>query len=175
MMRNGDKLSSYAALAKALTHIRDLPWRLSIAGDGPARSEVEALFSHLPDDRISWLGEQTPEAIRQLLASGWLYVWPGHGEAYGLAYLEAQAAGVPVISEAIAGVPEVVVDGTSGMLTSAGDTVAYARNVAELLSDASARHRRATSARAFALSERSIEAAAVALDQIITTHIGIRR
>lgn len=57
MMRPGDKLDSYRHLAEALRHLpSDLDWYLSIAGDGPARGEVEALFAALPAARLNWLG-----------------------------------------------------------------------------------------------------------------------
>ena len=42
MMRPGDKVASYRALADALSRLADLPWRLVVAGDGSGRAEVEA-------------------------------------------------------------------------------------------------------------------------------------
>ena len=67
-----------------------------------------------------------------IYGSGALYVWPGCGEAYGLAYLEAQAAGLPVVAQDIAGVPDVVRDGETGVLTPAGDAAAFADAIATL-------------------------------------------
>ncbi|TIN91238.1 MAG: glycosyltransferase family 4 protein, partial [Mesorhizobium sp.] len=81
---------------------------MSVVGDGPARDEVKAQFAGLPADRIEWLGAIEPAAVPDVLYSGGIYVWPGCGEAYGVAYLEAQAAGLPVVAQDIAGVPEVV-------------------------------------------------------------------
>ena len=108
MMRPGDKMDSYRMLARALERLTDLPWRLSIAGDGPCRTDVEAEFARLPAARLEWLGALKPEEVPAMLARGGVYVWPGCGEAYGLAYLEAQAAGLPVVAQHTAGVPEVV-------------------------------------------------------------------
>lgn len=120
MMRPGDKLDSYRMLAPALRLVDDLGWSLSIIGDGPARPEIEALFSGFARERIVWHGQMDQSGVARLLAQGQIYVWPGCGEAYGLAYLEAQAAGLPVVAQAIAGVPSVVVDGRTGLLTAAG-------------------------------------------------------
>ncbi len=105
MMRAGDKLSSYTALAQALTRLMHLPWRLRVVGDGPCHDAVRALFADFAPDRIEWLGQKPPEAVAEILSTASLYVWPGHGEAYGLAYLEAQAMGLPVVAEAVAGKP----------------------------------------------------------------------
>ncbi|TWF57125.1 glycosyltransferase family 4 protein [Neorhizobium alkalisoli] len=168
MMRPGDKLSSYTALAESLSRIGHLDWALSIIGDGPARAEVEALFENLPEGRIEWLGQREPAEIAKLLSTASLYVWPGHGEAYGLAYLEAQAAGLPVVAEAVAGVSEAVANGRSGILTPGGDRDAYAMAIARLLEDQTERQKLAGNARDFILSERSITAAATRLNDIIT-------
>ena len=111
MMRAGDKLESYGILAKALGQLSDVPWTLAIVGDGPRRDEVRQLFSDLPPDRIDWLGELPQQEVAAILAASAVYVWPGRGEAFGLAYLEAQATGLPVVAMETAGVPEVVTHG----------------------------------------------------------------
>ncbi len=168
MMRAGDKLSSYRALAEALKQLpHDLPWTLDIIGDGPEGGTVKGLFATFDDSRIIWHGEQTPEAIAGILSRSSIYVWPGHGEAYGLAYLEAQAAGLPVIAERIAGVPEVVMDGETGILTEPGNIEAYADALARLMRDDDLRQSMAANARHFATVQRSLENAAVTLSAII--------
>jgi glycosyltransferase involved in cell wall biosynthesis len=167
MMRPGDKLSSYMALAESLSLIRHLPWTLSIAGDGECREEVERAFAALEPGRIEWLGALPEEEIADLLSRGSIFVWPGHGEAYGLAYLEAQAAGLPVVAEAIAGVPEVVEHGRTGLLTAPGDRVAFAEAISDLLCDNQSRQRLASEARIFATGERSISGAAESLRRIL--------
>ncbi len=117
MMRPGDKLESYRMLARALALIVRRPWRLTVIGDGPARDEVRAMFADFGQHRVEWLGQKQAAEIEELLGQGGTYVWPGTGEAYGIAYMEAQAAGLPVVAQATAGVPEVVQDGVTGMLT----------------------------------------------------------
>ncbi|MBD8688103.1 MULTISPECIES: glycosyltransferase family 4 protein [unclassified Rhizobium] len=168
MMRPGDKMSSYAALAEALKLLpSDLPWTLDIIGDGPERGEAQDLFGAIDAHRIVWHGEKTPEAIADILSHASIYVWPGHGEAYGLAYLEAQAAGLPVIAERIAGVPEVVKDGQTGILTQPGNVTAYADAIIKLMTEDELRHQMALKARHFACVERAIEQAAIMLNSIL--------
>jgi glycosyltransferase involved in cell wall biosynthesis len=173
MMRPGDKLDSYRMLAASLERLRDLPWTLSVVGDGPARAEVEALFVGLPPERIVWHGQMEQDEIALLLSQGSIYLWPGVGEAYGLAYLEAEAAGLPVVAQAIAGVPSVVVDGRTGILTPAGDVQAYAGAIRGLLSEERERSRLAKGARDFVRDERSLEAGSQRLMAILQESTGL--
>ncbi len=174
MMRPGDKLSSYKALAESLEMITDLPWTLSVAGDGECRDEVMQAFAPLGPKRVEWLGALPEEEVARLLSRGSIFVWPGHGEAYGLAYLEAQAAGLPVVAEATAGVPEVVEQGRTGILTPADDRQAFAAAIRRLLTDDGLRTVLARQAHSFALEERSLAGAAARLRQILARYVEIR-
>lgn len=168
MMRPGDKLSSYLALAGALRGLGP-GWHLSVAGDGPAAAGVKAAFAGLP---VTFLGALAPQGVADLLSRGAVYVWPGHGEAYGLAYLEAQAAGLPVVAEATAGVPEVVRDGVTGLLVAERDTPALTAALRRLLDDAALRTRMALAARAFVRDERDIAPAAATLGRQLSALTG---
>lgn len=175
MMRPGDKTESYRALAASLRQIPDMPWTLSVVGDGPARSDVMALFADFAGGRIEWLGQREPADVAKILAKGAVYVWPGCGEAYGLAYLEAQAAGLPVVAWATAGVPEVVDNGVSGLLTAPGDHVAFAAAIRDLLGNEQKRQRMADDARTRVRHDHSLSAATRTLDAILRRHIGERK
>ncbi|TBC88461.1 glycosyltransferase (plasmid) [Rhizobium leguminosarum] len=166
MMRAGDKMDSYVMLAKALRLIEDRPWTLAVIGDGPMRQEVQGLFAGLAG-RIEWLGERNAVEIAELIGHGGIYVWPGCGEAYGLAYLEAQAAGLPVVAQETAGVPAVVEAGVTGLLTPDGDVAAYAEAMAALLDDRQRRDAMGQAARRFVLGERSLAMAAQVLNGIL--------
>jgi glycosyltransferase involved in cell wall biosynthesis len=171
MMRSGDKMQSYVMLADALSRLVHLPWRLSIVGDGARADEVRALFAGFDEGRIVWHGQKTAGEIADLLSKSALYVWPGCGEAYGLAYLEAQAAGLPVVAQAIAGVPEVVIDGRTGFLTPPDDVDAYAKAIERMLTQNEERHALADAARLFACEERSLDRAAGQLGAILDRHL----
>src|SRR5262249_57862811 len=69
-----------------------------VVGDGPARPAIEAAFAGLPAGRVAWLGAVAPDALSPLYGGADLFAWPGLGEAFGLVYLEAAAAGLPVVA-----------------------------------------------------------------------------
>ena len=167
MMRPGDKLASYVALGGALGRLQDLPWRLLVAGDGPARAEVEAALATAIPDRAVYLGALGLAGIAALYAASDLCVWPAVNEAYGVAMLEAQAAGLPVVSCATRGVPDVVEDGRTGRLAPQGDEAALAQLVRELLLDTRKRARLSASAAAFVAGERSLDAAVARLQPLL--------
>ncbi|MBL0373652.1 glycosyltransferase family 4 protein [Rhizobium sp. KVB221] len=172
MMREGNKLESYCMLARALELLLDLPWTLAIAGDGVCRKEVEAAFAAFPPGRVEWHGLKPAEEVAVLLSEGSIFLWPGCREAYGLSYLEAQAAGLPVVGQAEGGVPEVVVDGRSGILTPSGDLQAYADAIRLLLTDDVQRKALAAGALQFARQERSFQAASERLAAILDQFVG---
>ncbi|MDE1996827.1 MAG: glycosyltransferase family 4 protein, partial [Rhizobiaceae bacterium] len=145
---------------------------LTVIGDGPMRGEVRTLFSPFEADRITWLGERSAPDIADELRSAGIYVWPGCGEAYGLAYLEAQAAGTPVVAQATAGVPEVVADGVTGLLTADGDRKAYADAIVALLDDAPKQRAMGRAAYDFVQEQRSLKAASKRLETILRKHLG---
>lgn len=106
MMRHGDKFASYTLLAQALTRLSG-DWTLNIAGDGPARSEVEGLMAPF-GSKVRFLGQLDRETLQAVYATASLLVWPGVNEAYGMVYLEAQANGVPVVAQDRPGVRDVL-------------------------------------------------------------------
>jgi glycosyltransferase involved in cell wall biosynthesis len=168
MMRVGDKLASYRALAEALGGALDLGWQLLVAGDGPARPQVDAAFSRAGiAERARFLGGVPTRRLGEAFAACDLYPWPAVNEAYGMALLEAQAAGVPVVSCATRGVPEVVQDGRTGVLVPYGDNVALGAAVRSLLADEPRRRSLGDQAARFVAGSRSVAAAAQALSRAL--------
>jgi glycosyltransferase involved in cell wall biosynthesis len=165
MMRAGDKLASYRALAATLARLADLPWRLVVAGDGSARREVEAAFQQAVPGRACFVGTLEGRQLISVYTACDLYAWPAVNEAYGMSMLEAQAAGVPVVSHATRGVPDVVVDGRTGVLVANGADLA--QPLRELLLDPARRAALGREAAAFVASERSFEAAAARLKSLL--------
>ena len=165
MMRAGDKLASYRALAATLVRLTDLPWRVVIAGDGSARREVEGAFEQAAPGRACFLGTLEGRELVTIYAACDLYAWPAVNEAYGMAMLEAQAAGMPVVSHATRGVPDVVLDGKTGLLIAEGEDLA--RPLRELLVDAPRRAALGREAAAFISGHRSLGAAAGQLKRLL--------
>ncbi|OBY28713.1 glycosyltransferase family 4 protein [Leisingera sp. JC1] len=106
MMRQGDKLASYSIIAETLAYLPG-EWRLNIAGDGPARAEVEALMAPFAE-RVRFLGQLTRAELAAAYTNASLFLWPGVNEAFGMVYLEAQAHGLPVAAQDRPGVRDVL-------------------------------------------------------------------
>lgn len=162
MMRTRDKLESYKVLAQAFALLKDRSWRALLVGDGPARGDVEALMAPL-GDRVRFAGALPHADLPALYAKADLYLWPAINEAYGMAFLEAQAAGLPVVAGRTGGVPAVVADGVTGLLTPIGDAAAFAAAVAQLLDQPAERARLAAAASARVATHHDERAAAHAL------------
>ena len=112
MMRADVKRESYLLLADGARPAARSAWQLLVVGDGPARAEVEAVRG--PGQVGSLRRRAAGGRAAAVYAAADLYVWPAVREAYGLAMLEAQAAGLPVVAGREGGVAEVVADGVSG-------------------------------------------------------------
>jgi glycosyltransferase involved in cell wall biosynthesis len=157
MMRAADKLESFrllgAALARTGTGAPGRAWRLLVVGDGPARPAVEEALGSLPGARVRMLGALEPQALPPLYLGADLFAFPGIGEEYGLVYLEAAAAGLPVVACRGPG-PEFMVAPGGGTLTDATPE-AFAEGLGSLLGDAERRRTMGETARRFVASERS--------------------
>lgn len=155
MMRDGAKLKSYLALARILDRSRGEDWTLSIIGDGPCRAGIETAFAGLPKGRVTWHGQLDRDATQAALARHDIFLWPGIGEAYGLVYLEAQAAGLPVIAFDSGGVAETVRTGETALLVPEPDEEALAAALTMLLRDGALRENMGAAARRFIIEERT--------------------
>ena len=167
MMRPGAKLTSFEVLAAALARLPARDWTLLLAGDGPARAAVRDAFAWAPPERLRWLGAVGADALTSLYAACDLLLWPAVDEAYGMALLEAQAAGLPVVAGAAGGVPAIVADGATGALVPPRDPAAFAGAVARLLDSPNERRRLGAAARAKVAREHDLAAAARALDALL--------
>ncbi|BCW87109.1 D-inositol-3-phosphate glycosyltransferase [Alphaproteobacteria bacterium SO-S41] len=167
MLRPGKKLANFPLIAAALARIADLPWHYLVAGDGSGHAEAEAAFANFPPTRVTFAGRFPPESMAALYARADLYLWPGLKEAFGLAFLEAQASGLPVVACDTAGVPAVVHQGRGGFLSTAGDSAALAQSLRILLANRQTRETMGEVASAFVHGERSIVYAAQRLAPIL--------
>ncbi len=101
---------------------------LDIIGDGVLRGDLEELAHRLGlGRRVRFLGSRSEDEVRAALADADLFVLPsiiaddGQMEGLPVALMEALASGVPTVSTALSGIPELVVDGVTGLLSVPGD------------------------------------------------------
>jgi glycosyltransferase involved in cell wall biosynthesis len=132
MMRADVKAESYRLLAQALAELMDLPWRLTLVGDGDARPQVEAMFAPF-GERVTLTGAVPQAQLPAIYAAADLYAWPACNEAYGMATLEAQASGLAVVAGREGGVADVVDHGLTGLLVEPRSPTAFAAAVRSLL------------------------------------------
>jgi glycosyltransferase involved in cell wall biosynthesis len=107
-------------LIEALLGICDPRWSLDIYGEGPHRAVLEAMVPAELDSRIRFHGS-VPDPVRAAAAAN-LLVLPSRFEAQPMVILEAMAAGVPVMAQAVTSVPEMLADGAGVLIPDASAT-----------------------------------------------------
>jgi N-acetyl-alpha-D-glucosaminyl L-malate synthase BshA len=128
LKRVDDVVKIFAEINKAL------PSKLLLVGDGPERPMAESMCRELGIcDDVRFVGRQ--EQIEEILAISDLFLLPSDYESFGLAALEAMAAGVPVISSDAGGLPEINIQGKTGFLSHVGNVAEMASNAITLLQD----------------------------------------
>jgi glycosyltransferase involved in cell wall biosynthesis len=173
MMRDGEKTISYIKLADALGQLRpERDWRLVVVGDGPNRDVIQETLQAATMGRVIFAGERNDSDLAKFYAASDCMVWPAHGEAFGMAMLEAQASGLPVVACNTGGVPAVVEDGLSGTLVRANDASAFANAIDVLIQDDGRRASYSSAAHIRVRDKQSLEAASLRLETILS-RIGI--
>ena len=114
--------------------VQKMPSKLVMVGDGPDRAiAMDRAKSLGISDKVSFLGKHS--YVDELLASADLFLLPSSSESFGLAALEAMAAGTPVVASNVGGLGEVVVDGKTGFLCTVGAVETMTSHSLNLLSD----------------------------------------
>jgi glycosyltransferase involved in cell wall biosynthesis len=138
-----DHATLLKAFARARSAERGGALRLLLVGDDPfgsRRAGAEALSEKLGlSDKVVFTGIRRD--VPQLLAASDAFVMPSLWEGLGLVFLEAMAAGLPILATRVSAVPEVVLDGESGVLVPPADPEALARGMLDLSADPKLRAR----------------------------------
>jgi len=124
-------------LVAALALLKDLPWRLVIAGDRTrspdcARRLDQEIARLDLGDRITFLGAVAPEQLAVLYSTADLFVLPSRFEGYGMAYAEAIAHGLPIVATNAGAISETVPAG-AGVLVPPDDFGALAAALRRLI------------------------------------------
>ena len=106
---------------------KEIPAKLLMIGEGPERAKAESLVKELNIiDDVFFLGNSTE--VAKILCYTDVFLLPSQTESFGLAALEAMAAGSAVISTNTGGLPEVNIHGKTGFLSNLGDVADMAKN-----------------------------------------------
>jgi glycosyltransferase involved in cell wall biosynthesis len=132
------------ALLEVLRRVRErtppsIRLRVVIAGEGPQRGRMERYRARRGLDWVSLPGRLAPDDLRELYRGTDLYVVPSVLESFGIAALEARAAGLPVVARAETGIAEFVDHGVDGLLATSDAGLADA--VTRLVMDEALRQR----------------------------------
>lgn len=113
---------------------KEVPSKLLMVGDGPERLKAENLAKELNiEDKVLFLGNSNE--VAKILCYSDVFLLPSETESFGLAALEAMAAGTAVISTNSGGLPEVNIHGETGYLSNLGDIDDMAKNAVKILKD----------------------------------------
>jgi glycosyltransferase involved in cell wall biosynthesis len=130
--RHADVLRALAVLGQRYPTLRYV-----IVGEGPERTALEGLAARLGvTERVDFRGQLPPEEALEQSRRSTLFVMPSTEEAFGVAYIEAMAAGVPAIGcRGEPGPEEIAAAGDGFMLVPPGDIERLTQRIDELLSD----------------------------------------
>lgn len=131
--------------------------RLLCGGDGDHESFLREASKRGLDQNVQLLGWVVGAAKRRLLARSTIFVLPSYSEGLPMALLEAMAAGMPVVSTPVGGIPDAIRDGIDGLLVPPGDATQLAQAIDRFLSDAELRNKLGASARARAIEHYGLD------------------
>jgi glycogen(starch) synthase len=143
-----DKGFDVALRSFASVHIRFPGTRLVVAGDGPLRGQLEAQAAELNlGAAVEFIGWVPPDRVFPLIEGTDIVLMPSRREGLPVAAIEAAHMARPVVASRVGGLPEVVIDGETGMLVEPDDPSALAAAMTILLEDPAAAERLGRAAR----------------------------
>lgn len=140
---NGEKIILHASNFRKVKRIADviytfnkikksIPSKLLLVGDGPERHMAEELCRELGIfEETRFLGKQ--QDMEDIYAIADLFLLPSEYESFGLAALEAMAAGTPVVATNAGGIPEIITHGKNGYLSEVGDVEQMSHHAISIL------------------------------------------
>ena len=132
-----DLVSCCDYLVKANT-----PFECTIVGEGPERTNLETQIAELKlDDKVRLLGRQPFTVVRKMLRESDIFLMPSKSpkkstlDGLPTVIIESMATGTPVVSTNFAGIPDLVIDGKTGLLAEPGDPAGLASAVQKIVND----------------------------------------
>ncbi len=119
----------------------DPSWKFVIVGEGEDRPKLEGLIQQLNlSDRVVMLGLRSHDELPKLLGSADVFIRASRSEGLGNSFLEAMAAGLPIIGTPVGGIPDFLKDGETGVFCEADNPESIAKAV-QMLEDQERRRR----------------------------------
>ncbi len=112
-------------------------YKVLIAGEGEERGKIEKIIEELNlKDRVQLLGNRDQRELPKMLQSADLFCRPSLSEGLGISFLEAMAAGIPVIAPPVGGIPDFLQDGETGLFCESRHPESIAKAALRLTEDA---------------------------------------
>jgi glycosyltransferase involved in cell wall biosynthesis len=166
---------TYLIEASRILAERGMLFSCDIIGDGPLRAQLERQIRSCGlSVRIHLLGALSQTQVREVLSRAEVFVLPsvqtedGNQDGIPVALMEAMALGLPVISTAVSGIPELICDGASGLLIPSGNAVALANAMTRLLTDATLREQLARAGRARVQAQHDVASSAARMQEVFS-------
>jgi len=153
--------------------IQDIPaFHLTLIGDGPERAALEHMATEMGlGPHVSFVGYKSQAEVADALQEHDLLVLPSFAEGVPVVLMEAMAAALPVVTTQIAGVPELVQQGHSGVLVPPGDPLALQEALHRVLADPALAEQMGANGRAHVEHSFAIQTEAGWLGQLLTGYV----
>jgi glycosyltransferase involved in cell wall biosynthesis len=142
----------FATLVRALARLPSESFEALIVGEGPERPRLEEEIEELRLGEVVRLAGERRD-VPEVLAGADVFVLSSCSEGMPMSVLEAMAAGLPVVASRVGGVPELVVDGETGLLVATGSPEELAAALERLIAEPQLRQRLGAAGRARARQE----------------------
>lgn len=160
----------FEALERILPRFPDV--HLTLIGDGPERADLEReAQTHGLGGAVTFAGYRSQAEVAEALRETDMLVLPSFAEGVPVVLMEAMAASLPVVTSRVAGIPELVEDGISGLLVPPGDENALADAINELLTNPERCARMGEHGRAKVMTEFNLDDEAAWLGELFQTYI----
>jgi glycosyltransferase involved in cell wall biosynthesis len=168
-----EKGFEHLLLAAALLRDRGCLIDLLLAGDGPSRPALERLVASLDiSAQVEFLGDVAHHDVPSVLQRMDIFAMPSTWEGFGVSAVEASAMQLPVVASNIHGIPDVVVDGDTGILVPAADPPAIAAALHRLAVDPALRRTMGAAGREFVTANYRWQDNAAKMAHLYTQAVG---
>lgn len=128
------------AVAQATSRVASLRLSVAIIGKGPMEDALKQRVEEAGLDQVTLVGPQSQDQLPEWYAWADIFCLPSYAEGVPVVLMEAMASELPVVSTKIAGIPELVSDGQSGLLVEPGDAQEVAAALVDLSGSADMRY-----------------------------------
>ncbi len=158
--------------ALALLKQRGIQAHLTVIGGGPMRSELEQMADEAGvGDQVDFKGQQPPSVVRAALAESDVFCMASFAEGIPVSIMEAIAAHTPVVTTRIMGIPELIIDGVTGLAVPPGRPLELADAIERCVTDEALRATMTANALEVLREHHDRKTNLAELEQLFVTHI----